>query len=464
LDFEATKMRRTLAVVAVLIGCLPAPFARAQDGRQVLEGILGGVLTEIERRQQQRREKKLARQLEPLWTACAAGDVPACHAAAQFPLNDQARALLHNNLQRAVAQREAYDRNSSACERGSVEGCDAALSYPFATDHDALANWRHAAIERQRQWREAENRDRERIAAVIARCHAGDVASCDQALGSLALNADQLAQISARRAIILSRQTTSKDTADTTQSPQRHPRQAARPPTATVPVRAPAAQSSSASDSTTAFMVLFAALLAAAFFMIKWRELPLPHLPLAARLSFLFRPTRRRQEAAVMRDDRDALVGALRPAFAGPQPHPRSQHMRVMQPGQDNMKVKIRRDQVTGMTGKVTFTVNFIAELSPEARNAVKRYRFGNTVLYAKDPKLDPTINIFRLLWRLVWLRFTRKRWQINVNDLVNGRTIQCKDILEVLDTEERVMGAAKSFASVLRAASWFGGEEIVAL
>lgn len=165
-----------------------------------------------------------------------------------------------------------------------------------------------------------------------------------------------------------------------------------------------------------------------------------------------------------MLDDRDALVDALRPTFAGPQPHPRSQHARVMQPGQDNMKVKIRRDQVTGITGKVTFTVNFIAELSPEAREAVKRYRFGNTVLYAKDPKLDPTINIFRLLWRMLWLRLTRKRWQINVNDLVNGRTIQCKDILEVLDAEERVMGAAKSFASVLRAAAWFGGEEIVAL
>src|SRR5439155_21366866 len=116
---------------------------------------------------------------------------------------------------------------------------------------------------------------------------------------------------------------------------------------------------------------------------------------------------------------------------------------RLMQPGQDNMKIKIRRDQVSGITGKVTFTVNFIAELSPEAREAVRRYRFGKIVLYQKDPKLELSINIFRLLWRIVWLSITRKRWQITISDLVHGRTIQCKDILEVLDTEERIMGAA---------------------
>jgi hypothetical protein len=117
---------------------------------------------------------------------------------------------------------------------------------------------------------------------------------------------------------------------------------------------------------------------------------------------------------------------------------------------------------VTGLTGKVTFCVNFIAELSPEARDAVRRYRFGKTVVYQKDVKLDRSINIFRLLWRVLWLLLTRKRWQITISDLVHGRTIQCKDILEVLDVEESITAATRTFASVLRAASWFGGEEIV--
>ena len=166
-----------------------------------------------------------------------------------------------------------------------------------------------------------------------------------------------------------------------------------------------------------------------------------------------------------MRDDRELLVAPTHRTTSGPPPLASDRgRTPVMAPGEDRIKVKIRRGQITGMTGKVTFSVNFIAELSPEAREAVRRYRFGKTVLYQKDPKLDISINIFRFLWRLLWLWLTRKRWQITIADLVHGRTIDCKDILEVLDVEERIMGAAKMFASVLRAASWFGGEEIVEL
>jgi hypothetical protein len=240
------------------------------------------------------------------------------------------------------------------------------------------------------------------------------------------------------------------------------PAQRAQPVAST---HASRAHSTTGSGPTVLSIILVAALLSAAIIIFLPTDLSIRALSLAAPLSFVFRPRRsQREESPAMLDDRDALVGALRSTFPGPQPLPTTEPGRGMLPGQDQMKIKIRRDQVTGITGNVTFTVNFIAELSPEAREAVRRYRFGKTILYYKDPQLDPSINIFRLLWRMVWLRLTRKRWQINVNDLVHGRTIQCKDILEVLDVEERIMGAAKSFAAVLRAASWFGGEEVVAL
>ena len=55
-------------------------------------------------------------------------------------------------------------------------------------------------------------------------------------------------------------------------------------------------------------------------------------------------------------------------------------------------------------------------------------------------------------------------RWQITVNDLTKGRTVKCRDIIEVLEVEKDVRAAAEIFADILRAASWFGGEEIVEL
>jgi hypothetical protein len=455
-------MRRTLAVVAMFVGCFTAPTAKAQDGRQVLEGILGGVLSELERRQQERRQKKLWRQLEPLWNACAAGDVSACEAAGRFPLSDQARADLHENLHRAIAKRDAFDRNSYQCQHGNVEACDHALAYPFATNHQILHSWRHAAVERERERREPEIHERQRIAALVGRCHAGDLSSCDAALSSATLDADERVRISATRVNLLNRRTTPSDGSD--YRPQGYPKQPVRSAPARHTMQPATPQPASGSAGSPLLAIIVTALLAAAFVIIK--RCDLSFAPLSAYLSPLFRPQQhhQREESRVMLDDRERLLGSMRSGLATPPPIPHMDHVRVMRPGQDKMKVKIRRDQVTGITGSVTFTVHFIAELSPEAREAVRRYGFGKTVLYYKDPKLEMSMNLFRLLWRMLWLRLTRKRWQINVNDLVNGRTIQCKDILEVLEVEDRVMGAAKSFASVLRAASWFGGEEIVAL
>lgn len=64
----------------------------------------------------------------------------------------------------------------------------------------------------------------------------------------------------------------------------------------------------------------------------------------------------------------------------------------------------------------------------------------------------------------MFWLWITRSRWQITVNDLMKGRTVKCNNILEVLEVEKDIRAAAEIFAAILRAASWFGGEEVVEL
>ncbi len=52
----------------------------------------------------------------------------------------------------------------------------------------------------------------------------------------------------------------------------------------------------------------------------------------------------------------------------------------------------------------------------------------------------------------------------VSVNDLRNGKRIECKDIMEMLAAEAQIKEAAQTFGSVLRAASQFGGEEVVPL
>ena len=52
----------------------------------------------------------------------------------------------------------------------------------------------------------------------------------------------------------------------------------------------------------------------------------------------------------------------------------------------------------------------------------------------------------------------------VSVNDLVQGKRIECKSILEMLAVEDQIKEAALTFKQVLNAASHFGGEEVIAL
>ena len=137
----------------------------------------------------------------------------------------------------------------------------------------------------------------------------------------------------------------------------------------------------------------------------------------------------------------------------------------VMRQGRDKITLKVRRSQRRTFFGGVGFSIHFIAELSPEARDAVSCYKFGKVILFEKDLKNKlMTLNVFKLAWRLLILILTRSRWQIRVNDLVKGRTISSKGIIEMLETEEEIKKATKTFAEILRAAAWFGGEELIDL
>ena len=126
------------------------------------------------------------------------------------------------------------------------------------------------------------------------------------------------------------------------------------------------------------------------------------------------------------------------------------------------MKLLIRRDQRSGMLGKVIFQLDVRAELSEEERRNIDKYKLGKEILYSRDeaPNVDPqTLKGLGKLLLASALNIT-----VSVNDLVNGKRIEAKDILEMLSAEEQIREAARNFNAVLQAASHFGGEEVVEL
>lgn len=125
------------------------------------------------------------------------------------------------------------------------------------------------------------------------------------------------------------------------------------------------------------------------------------------------------------------------------------------------MKLLFRRDQRPGgmLGGKVIFVLQVRADIAPEERAAIARYKLGDTLLYARENVRleEQSMKGVAKLWLKHMLNLT-----VQVKDLVDGKTIECKDILEMLAAEEQLKEAGENFGAMLRAAMHFGGEEVV--
>ena len=125
------------------------------------------------------------------------------------------------------------------------------------------------------------------------------------------------------------------------------------------------------------------------------------------------------------------------------------------------MKLLLRRDQKSGLIGKVTFTLAVRAELTDEERNNIRKYKLGDTMLYERDKIIDRGSGLLGVASRLA---FKMMNISVSGNDLSDGKKIDCKDIIEMLAVEEQIKEAAQTFKNVLEAAASFGGEEVIEL
>ena len=123
------------------------------------------------------------------------------------------------------------------------------------------------------------------------------------------------------------------------------------------------------------------------------------------------------------------------------------------------MKLLLRRDQKSGLIGKVTFTLAVRAELTDEEKNNIRKYKLGDTILYERMTLTDKDSGLLGVASRLA---FKMMNLSVSVNDLSDGKKIDCKDIVEMLAVEDQIKEAAQTFKNVLQAAASFGGEEVI--
>lgn len=127
------------------------------------------------------------------------------------------------------------------------------------------------------------------------------------------------------------------------------------------------------------------------------------------------------------------------------------------------MKLLLRRDQQTAglMRTAITFSLTVRADLSDQERKNIQKYKLGDSILYSRGELADKGSGLLGLASRMA---FHAMNISVSVNDLANGKRVECKDIMEMLAVEEQIKVAATNFKAVLEAAAHFGGDEVIEL
>ena len=123
------------------------------------------------------------------------------------------------------------------------------------------------------------------------------------------------------------------------------------------------------------------------------------------------------------------------------------------------MKLLLRRDQKSGLIGKMKFVLDVRAELVGDEKSHIAKYKLGDTMLYERATLTDKGSGLLGVASRLA---FKMMNLSVSVDDLSKGKQIECKDIVEMIAVEDQIKEACQTFKAVLTAAASFGGEEVV--
>ena len=132
------------------------------------------------------------------------------------------------------------------------------------------------------------------------------------------------------------------------------------------------------------------------------------------------------------------------------------------------MLLKIKRSQKSTIMGNAVFALDFRAEISKEERALIEKYKLGKDIIYSSDNfqknvtsamVAGATGNILGAAKSVAAQFFNLK---ITINDLINGKHVEMKDLNEMISAEEQVVQACNNLKAHLEAAVSFDGREVV--
>jgi hypothetical protein len=126
------------------------------------------------------------------------------------------------------------------------------------------------------------------------------------------------------------------------------------------------------------------------------------------------------------------------------------------------MKLILERAQRTnGMMKKTqVFAVTFRAEISQTERDAINKYKLADDVLY-ESYEVEGGSGLLGMASRAYHNSMIKK---VIVRELIEGKTIECSDIVEMKGIEAQVLEAAQNLKIILDTAATFGGREVIEL
>jgi len=134
------------------------------------------------------------------------------------------------------------------------------------------------------------------------------------------------------------------------------------------------------------------------------------------------------------------------------------------------MKLKLVRSQKSTMLrGNTVFVLQAMAVVSAEERGLIDRYKLGRDLVYASEQWKNNMAeagavaagagSIFSGLRARAAAALNLK---ITVADLINGTSIECKSLDEMLGAEEAIVSACQNLKGYLAAATTFDGREVL--
>lgn len=126
------------------------------------------------------------------------------------------------------------------------------------------------------------------------------------------------------------------------------------------------------------------------------------------------------------------------------------------------MQLKLRRSQKSGLTGSAIFILDVMAELDDEETELVKKYKLQKLLVYSSEAADQnaamASAGSVKAFGGMMLDRLTKRSF--SMGDLINGQHLECKDLNEVISTENQVHQACENIAGYLQTASLFDGSE----